>query len=831
MGNNILGIEKASTIKFEKSSAKISANNISLKEKIDKLNDLSYQFRNGDPEKALLHAEEARQLASKISYKKGLGYSLRNKGICEWRLTDYHSSKENLTKSINIFDEIGDKAGKASSLNGLGIIFRRQREYDKSIKFYEESLDLFQDVNDKIGEAITLNNFGVLYARMGSFLKAIRYYNKGLKIYNELNDKNGEAVSFNNIGFAYTNLGNYSQALNFYIKAQNIFSQLNDKPGIAEALTNIGILYNKLNKYDKALKYEILGLQMREEINDKKGQSNTLINIGNIYYNLGNLNKSLEYLLKSLRIKNEIGDREGEANSLVSIAINYIKKKEYNKAQDYLNSSLRIQREIGAKSGEIVSLNSLGNIFIEMNEYDKAIDFLNQALTLAEQIKSQDYLFEINKNLSVCYERKGYHIEALEYFKNFYEIRNKVFNEESEEKLRKLQVIHQVEALESEIQRLKNEELKHSLTELTSALDVTEIISRTDTNGIIKYANENFCKISGYSSEELINKNHRLIKSGYHTKEFYENLWKNISAGKVWKGEIKNKAKNGKEYWVDTTIVPLFDSNKKLTEFLAITNDITKRKEAEEELSKHYEVLDKTNTELEKTNKELEKTNKELDRFVYSASHDIRAPLTSVIGIVNLSKTETKSKKMYHYLDMIGKSIGRLDKFVIDIISYSRNTRLEVQKEKIDFDVLISDIILDLRYIEGTEKIEFQKNIDETISFYGDKSRLEIILKNLISNSIRYHDFNKDNPYIDVIISVSKEKAKIQIKDNGIGIDRKHLDKIFDMFFKISCSNNSSGSGLGLYIVKETVDKLNGTISIESELNKGCAFTIEIPNK
>jgi len=201
------------------------------------------------------------------------------------------------------------------------------------------------------------------------------------------------------------------------------------------------------------------------------------------------------------------------------------------------------------------------------------------------------------------------------------------------------------------------------------------------------------------------------------------------------------------------------------------------------------------------------------------------------MGIINLSKTETKSKKMYNYLDMIDKSVKRLDKFVVDVISYSRNTRLDVQKEKIDFDVLISEIILDLRYLEGTQKIEIKKNIDKTIPFYSDKSRLEIILKNLISNAIRYHNLNQDNPYIDIVVNISKEKTKIQVKDNGIGIARKHIDDIFNMFFKISSSNNSTGSGLGLYIVKETVDKLNGTISIESKLNEGCTFTIEIPNK
>ena len=807
--------EKIDTIEKKLTSTSIESNKV--KEKIDELNKLSYELRKSDPKKALSYGVEAKKISSEISYSKGLGYSLRNMGICLSRLADYDSSIENLSKSIGIFDKLNDKSGKASSLNGMGIVFRKQRDYAKSIKSYSESLQLYRELKDLHGEALSLNNIGVIYARLGDFFKAIRLYNTSLQIYIEIGEKYGEAITQNNIGFAYMNLGDFTQALSSNLKAQKILTQIGSKQGEAETLTNIGLIYNELNEYKEALKYEKRSLHIKEKTNDKRGQSNSFINIGNTYLNLGNPDQALDYLFKSLKIKKEIGDSEGEGNSLTSIAIAYTKKKDFQKANDYLNKSIKLQTEINDKSGEIVSLTTLSSVLIFNKEYDKAISNLEKALKLAEQIKSKDYIYEINKHLSECYKHKGDYKKGLEYFERYYETKNDVFNERSDNKLRNLQVIHQVETAqkEAEIQRLKNVELSHTLSELTAALDVSEIISRTDNNGTITYINENFCIISGYSADELIGKNHRIIKSGFHSKEFYSEMWNTIKNKKVWKGEIKNKSKSGEIYWVDTTIVPLLDDKKNLIEFLAITTNITKRRQAEEKLKRQFV--------------ELEKTNSELDKFVYSTSHDLRAPLTSILGIIGLSKMDTEDKQQLEYLDMMERSINRLDGCVIDIINYSRNTRLEVQKEKIDFNLLISETLENLKYIEGAEKIETKININETTSFYSDKSRLRVIFNNLISNAIRYHIPTHEHPFVNIHVSIFEDKVVIQVKDNGMGINAKHIPEIFDMFFKIS--KKSLGSGLGLYIAKETVNKLNGEIKVESELDEGSTFTIEIPNK
>ncbi|MFC2093946.1 ATP-binding protein, partial [Bacteroidota bacterium] len=298
--------------------------------------------------------------------------------------------------------------------------------------------------------------------------------------------------------------------------------------------------------------------------------------------------------------------------------------------------------------------------------------------------------------------------------------------------------------------------------------------------------------------------------------------WETIKQGKVWKGEIKNKSKTRKIFWLDTTIIPIFDASKKLTEFLAITKNITNRKDAEDKLHKQF-------IELEKTNEKLEKTNHELDKFVYRASHDLRAPLTSVLGLIDLTKSDKESTEIHKNLDMMKKSIDRLDQFVIDIINYYRNSRTVIKKEKIDFNKIISETFDDLLYLEGADQIKTKININEIVPYYSDISQLRVIFSNLISNAIKYCKPKINNSYIEVNVNATKDEVTIQVKDNGTGIDKKHIDKIFDMFFKNS--NSTYSSGLGLYILKETVNKLDGTITVDSELNKGSKFTIRLPNK
>jgi len=231
----------------------------------------------------------------------------------------------------------------------------------------------------------------------------------------------------------------------------------------------------------------------------------------------------------------------------------------------------------------------------------------------------------------------------------------------------------------------------------------------------------------------------------------------------------------------------------------------------------------------EMENSELKKTNRELDKFVYSVSHDLRAPLKSMQGVVSLAKEDTQDRMMLENFDMLDASIKKLDGFIIDILDYSRNARLEVKKVKIDFNQLLKEITQNLKYVGGNNRqVAMNIKVNDQFETFCDRDRLGIVLNNLISNAVRYQNPMEDNPCIDIEINTSPTETEIQIADNGIGIDKKFHEKIFEMFYRVS--TESIGSGLGLYIVKEAVNKLHGTIWLKSELGKGTTFHIKIPN-
>ncbi|MCU0446305.1 MAG: ATP-binding protein [Microscillaceae bacterium] len=248
--------------------------------------------------------------------------------------------------------------------------------------------------------------------------------------------------------------------------------------------------------------------------------------------------------------------------------------------------------------------------------------------------------------------------------------------------------------------------------------------------------------------------------------------------------------------------------------FRGTTQDVTADKLVEEK--------------LQQKNEELEKLNQELDSFVYSVSHDLRAPMASVLGLINLTKEEVDTPSVLLYLELMQKSIQKLDVFIRSVTDYSRNNRLEIIPEPIDFEAIIDDIVEGCRYMSGAERIQTEIDIQQQTTFYSDPNRLRIVLNNIISNAFKYFNPQQSQPYISIQIRANAHNARMTIIDNGIGIDKQYVERVFEMFYR--ASQQSTGSGLGLYIVKQTIEKLQGKLHLNSELGEGTEFFIEIPN-
>jgi len=232
--------------------------------------------------------------------------------------------------------------------------------------------------------------------------------------------------------------------------------------------------------------------------------------------------------------------------------------------------------------------------------------------------------------------------------------------------------------------------------------------------------------------------------------------------------------------------------------------------------------------QLCENNKLLVKTNAELDRFVYSTSHDLRAPLTSVMGLINIASNEQDINELKRYLVLMKGRVDSLDSFIKDITDYSRNNRKEVGSEWVRLKELALEVWEDLKFSPEASKIIFDVQIDPAAEVISDKNRLRVILSNLISNAVRYHDARKDNQFIRLHYKCEKNGYYLSIEDNGQGIAEEYHQKIFDMFYR--GNESSKGSGLGLYIVKETLEKLSGSIDLQSMPGKGSSFTLSFPN-
>ncbi|HEY5917177.1 MAG TPA: PAS domain S-box protein, partial [Chryseolinea sp.] len=344
----------------------------------------------------------------------------------------------------------------------------------------------------------------------------------------------------------------------------------------------------------------------------------------------------------------------------------------------------------------------------------------------------------------------------------------------------------------------------------------TNMVVIADGEGRIEWINPAFTRITGYTLAEVVGKTPGSFLRGPETDENVSAfMGVSIRMGQGFKDvEIINYSKEGQPYWVSIEVQPIHDKTGKVVQFIAIESDISERKATQQIL------LDR--------NEELIKINAELDRFVYSASHDLRAPIASLLGLIEVARLEKDRNNIVELLELQQKSLLRLDRFIRDIVDHSRNTRLDVNSDPINFENLVQSVFEQLQFMDNVTKIQKRVTISQEGAFFTSATRLDILFNNLISNAIKYADLRKADPFLEVQITANATQAHIRIRDNGEGIPSDSVTKIFDMFFR--ASRRGTGSGLGLYIVREAIQKIGGSIEVKSQFGEGTEFIVVVPN-
>ncbi|CAN5891541.1 hypothetical protein BH11BAC7_BH11BAC7_06630 [soil metagenome] len=346
------------------------------------------------------------------------------------------------------------------------------------------------------------------------------------------------------------------------------------------------------------------------------------------------------------------------------------------------------------------------------------------------------------------------------------------------------------------------------------AVIITEAIPSSAGLRKIVFANEAFYKLTGFGPTEVIGNTFFMLIGPFTDKAELQRIEHNLERWQSFASEISLYRKDNSSFLVDMMIMPVCDEDNNYTHWVYLQRDITVDRESAEKLLQQ--------------NAELTKTNLELDRFVYSASHDLRAPLTSVLGLVSLMRRETYAGEATIYLDKIHESVQRLDRLIQNIINYSRNSRLTLNSASINFRELFDTAINMHKFMDltGVVRFEYENLVSE--EFISDPDRWQIILNNLFSNGIKFARKNIQS-FISLKIYVEDEMLIVKYTDNGIGITPDQLQSVFKMFYRATSS--SEGSGLGLYIVQQTVDLLGGKIEVESESMEFTSFIIRVPYK
>ncbi len=391
-------------------------------------------------------------------------------------------------------------------------------------------------------------------------------------------------------------------------------------------------------------------------------------------------------------------------------------------------------------------------------------------------------------------------------------------------------------------ERRRNEENLRKLSQAVEQSPVSVVI--TDQEGKIEYINPKFTEVTGYGFSEVFGQNPRILSSGTQSPEFYKDLWDTIKSGKEWRGEFANKKKSGKIFWENATISSIRNSDEKITHFIAVKEDITERKKAEQELHEHIEELAEARSsmlnmmeDLDKAKEFAEEATKAKSEFLANMSHELRTPLNSILGFSDVMKNEMAgpvTDPQKEYLNDIHESGVFLLDLINDILDLSKIEagKMELDLSQFDLKTLIEGSLVMFKEKAMKHRIKVAIDIDEGISdINADERKIKQVVFNLLSNAMK---FTPDGGSVSVTAQVSKDRKdyiEISIEDSGIGISPEDQKRLFQPFQQLesTLTKEHQGTGLGLNLCKKIVELHDGMIWVKSEVGKGSEFAFVIP--
>ena len=709
--------------------------------------------------------------------------ALTNLGSLYCESNKYSESEAFLLKALPL--ALAGKNNSKLSLiyKTLGIIYLKQFSIDKAEENFNNALRLTSEKNKRV-LSFLYDSLGDVYTKSSRTKEGLVYYEKALELRKELEFWRGISETLNKIGVNYYFQSDYENTIKFVSESLKIREERKEKKeAVASCLNNLCLAYMHKSEYPKALENGNRSLKLFEESGNIESQGLLYNNIGLIYFEMSLFKEALDCQFQALKIKEKTSNKSVLANTLNNISMIFSRLFNIEKALEYAVKALDLRKEINDSRGIASSYNELGRIYDKMNDFAKAIEYFSDSIKMKRELNIQAGLAQSLENIGMVY-----------------------------------------------LKQKKYDEAGKCLTEAKRIYE--DLGEQKAVTGIYRNISSLFIQLGKYEEALVyIKRSHDLSKS-LNLKDKLRDSYKLLS-------EIYGKRNNFRKalaYYVMYSKINEellnFQKQQELSNIFSRYESDKKNKENEIYKLKNIELV-KINKELKKSKSELLKSNSSKDKFFNIIAHDLKNPFSILYTTSELLSTyfdEITLKKQKEYISTINLSTKHLLKLIENLLEWSRSQSglRQYNPEKFNFNESLDSCIGLIKPSADDKKIAIEISSDQHIIAYADKNMLKTVIRNYITNAVK---FTKSGGKILIAASVSEGKLRFSVTDNGVGIKKKDISKLFviDKHFVTNGTANEKGTGIGLLLCREFIEKHKGKIFVESSYRKGSTFGFEIP--
>lgn len=726
--------------------------------------------------------------ATKDSVKIGILVALSK----EYRTSNPDKALALAKKGLEIADKSGFTWSQALCNNHLGSTEILRGDYVQASFHLQKGLILCEKVKDRNLLAEILNNLGTVYQHESNYQAALTAYKKSMDIRVEIDDKSGVASCHNNMGMIYEKQGHYTKALEHFFISLKIKETFAKPQTIANTLSNIGRVYNHLENEKSSLEYHFRALKIRLGVNEKYGTSISLYEIGKVHQNLGDITKATDYYNQSLTLQHEIKYQPGLVDNYRQLGEIYFSQRKYDSARRYLEKSQKLAEQIADKEGLAHALTKLAALFMKTNQIQRAMFYAQHSLQMAKNMHSLNLMRENYFVLYEIHKKTKQNDKALYFYELGISMQDSLLDEDKHLELYKLQTDYELDRREAKI-KLLDKDKKIQEEEL-----LLRTVERNLITGIV-FLLACFLLFLFFRVREKQRANILLNQQ---------------------KTEILERSEVILQQQEELTT-----QNESL---LILNNQVSEQKQEIEQMNVMLEskIVERTE-ELEEAIEVLGKQNEDLEQFAYIVSHNLRSPITQILGLTSLFTTETNQENV-ELIKMLQSSAQNLDVVITDL-----NHVLDIkgQHTKTYEDVNLTEIVEKIAQKFENQLHEFHATLQINVNcinstIYVIKEYAENVLSQYIANAIKYRNIRKDL-MVKIKLYDNEKYIIVSVSDNGLGIfDTK---KIFRLYQRQHVE--IEGKGLNLFLVKTQMEVLDGMVSVESEEGKGSVFSAYFKKK